>query len=67
MTKKELEEKVQEQALRIAELEQELAGLKARNAVPVAAVQRPMPIHTTGYSNNPWPNFCVATPRAVKR
>ena len=63
MTKKELEEKVQEQAARIAQLEQENAGLKARNAVPVVAVQRPMPMNGTGYLNSPWPNFCVATPR----
>ena len=74
MTKKELEEKVLAQAVRIAELEQklakrdiELAAMSARNAAPVAAVQRPMLMKTTGYSNNPWPNFCVATTRAVKR
>ena len=71
MTKKELEELVQVQAARIAELEQEVAGLKARNAAPVAAVQRlmtpTMPTIPSTCSNSPWPNFCVATPRAVKR
>ena len=67
MTKKELEEKVQEQAARIAELEQEVAGMKARNAVPVAAVQRQMTMDAMKVCNSPWPNFCIATPRAVKR
>lgn len=63
MTKKELEELVQTQAARIAELEQELAGLKARNAAPVAAIQRPMsptmPTIPSTCSNIPWPNFTV--------
>lgn len=67
MTKKELEKKVQEQAARIAELEQEVAGLKARNASPVAAVQMPMAPTTLTVprtcSNVPWPNFTVKTPR----
>ena len=59
MTKKELEELVQEQASRIAELEQENAGLKARNAVPVAAVQRQMAMDAMKVCNSPWPNFTV--------
>lgn len=63
MTKKELEELVQKQAARIAELEQELAGLKARNAAPVAAVQRQMTMDAMKVCNSPWPNFTVNTPR----
>lgn len=59
MTKKELEEKVQEQAARIAELEQEVARLEARNAVPVAAVQRPLEAFAINRCNSPWPNFTV--------
>lgn len=64
MTKKELEELVEQQQEIIDGLYEEIERLKrSHNSFAVVPTSPTMPMKQSANSNSPWPNFTVRTPK----